>query len=150
MRQDRRLSRVLHALLHLEEMRDPATSDQLAAMLKTNPALVRRMMAGLREAGFVRSIRGHGGGWTLEVPLTDITLLAIYEALGKPALFAMGFADESPKCVLERAANTAISEALEASRRTFEEKLAATTLEDLAAERRAWLAAHPDWKPKLD
>ena len=49
MRQDNRLPRVLHALLHLNEMTNPATSDQLAGMLNTNAAVVRRTMSGLRE-----------------------------------------------------------------------------------------------------
>ena len=47
MRQDNRLPRVLHALLHLDGMKDPATSDQLAEMLNTNAAAAGGVIAAL-------------------------------------------------------------------------------------------------------
>ena len=81
MSQDRRLARVLHVLLHLDEMDGPATSDMIAQMLGTNPALVRRTMAGLREAGYVQAAKGHGGGWRLSRPLAALTQLGFSEAL---------------------------------------------------------------------
>lgn len=62
MKCDSRLSGILHVLLHMAEEPRPLTSEALAAAMQTNPAVVRRTMAGLREAGFVRSGRGHGGG----------------------------------------------------------------------------------------
>ena len=34
-------------------------------IIRSNPAVFRRMMAGLRDAGYVASSKGHGGGWTL-------------------------------------------------------------------------------------
>jgi len=100
MRQDRRLSRVLHALLHLDKMDAPATSNLIAQMLQTNPAVVRRTMSGLREAGIVTSTKGHGGGWALAQNLDKITLLEVYHALGSPPLFAMGGDDAETSCLL--------------------------------------------------
>ena len=55
MRHDSRLSGVLHVLLHMLEAGEPITSERLAEMMSTNPVVVRRIMAGLREAGFVHS-----------------------------------------------------------------------------------------------
>ncbi|QTG90363.1 Rrf2 family transcriptional regulator, partial [Vibrio furnissii] len=63
MRLDSRLSRVLHILLHL--VKQPMTSEQFATMLGTNAVVIRRTMAGLRDAGYVTSTKGQGGGWTL-------------------------------------------------------------------------------------
>lgn len=62
MRTDSRLSRMLHVLLHM--VRDDAsmTSEQIATMLGTNAAVVRRTMAGLRKSGYVQSEKGHHGG----------------------------------------------------------------------------------------
>lgn len=134
MRTDNRLSRVLHALLHLDRMEGPATSDQMGQMLSTNPAVVRRMMGGLRNAGIVQSGKGHGGGWTLARPLEDITLLAIYEALGEPDLFALGLAMDAPTCPLERAANGALDGAMSKVQALFRAELAAVTVADLARE----------------
>lgn len=132
MRQDRRLSRVLHALLHLDQMDGPATSELIAQMLQTNPAVVRRTMSGLRDAGIVTSTKGHGGGWSLARPLDQITLLSIYEALGSPQLFAIGSDDDDVQCLLEKSANAATSDALAAARRQFEASLRQVTVAQLA------------------
>lgn len=134
MRQDRRLSRVLHALLHLEQLKGPATSELIAQMVQTNSTVVRRMMAGLRDAGIVNSTKGHGGGWSLAKPLQQITLLNIYQALGSPTLFAIGSDEDAPTCLLARAANTATNGALEAARNQFEERLRNVSVADLAAD----------------
>jgi DNA-binding IscR family transcriptional regulator len=48
----------------------------------TNPVVLRRTMAGSREQGYVRSEKGHGGGWTLACDLSAMTLRDIYDALG--------------------------------------------------------------------
>ena len=132
MRQDNRLSRVLHALLHLDGMDDPATSEQIAQMLRTNAAVVRRTMSGLREAGIVTSAKGHGGGWSLAKPLGEVTLLSIYKALGSPQLFAIGNDEDDPSCLLARSAYAATNDALSAARREFETSLDRITVAQLA------------------
>jgi len=55
MRRDSRLSGILDVLLHMAEVPGPLTSEALASAMQTDPAAVRRTMAGLHEAGFVRS-----------------------------------------------------------------------------------------------
>jgi Rrf2 family protein len=131
MRQDSRLARVLHVLLHLDEMEKPATSVLIARMLGTNSAVVRRTMAGLRRAGYVQSIKGHGGGWSLAQPLEKITLLGIYEALGSPQLFAIGCDGETSTCKLAREANNATSNALSDAQQHFYQSLSKVTVADL-------------------
>lgn len=79
MNKDTRLSDVLHVLLHMGQFDEPLTSEVLAKSMGTNPAVFRRTMAGMREAGYVKSGKGHGGGWQLARPLDNITLLAVYE-----------------------------------------------------------------------
>ncbi|MCD1633904.1 Rrf2 family transcriptional regulator [Martelella mediterranea] len=132
MRQDSRLPRVLHALLHLERMRTPATSELIARMLGTNASVVRRTMAGLRQAGIVVSVKGHGGGWSLARPLTEISLLDIYQALDAPALFAIGIDDGQTTCLLARAANDATANALLKAQQHFEAHLRSVSVADLA------------------
>ncbi|MCF2901973.1 Rrf2 family transcriptional regulator [Pseudoalteromonas sp. OFAV1] len=56
----------------------PVTSETLASMLMTNPLVVRRTMALLRQAGYVSAIKGHNGGCLLATPLTDIILFDIH------------------------------------------------------------------------
>jgi Rrf2 family protein len=108
MKRDVRLSTVLHALLHMADAEHPLTSEDLAAMVCTNPVVVRRMLAGLREAGLVGSTKGHGGGWQLGRPLSGISLGDVYDALDAPAVFAMADRTENPRCLVEQAVNRAM------------------------------------------
>ncbi|MFT8345443.1 Rrf2 family transcriptional regulator [Gluconobacter oxydans] len=112
MRQDNRLSCVLHVLLHMAEAGGPMTSEALARALNTNPVVVRRLMGGLREHGYVHSEKGHGGGWTLSCQLDQVTLRDIYEALDAPRLFAIGNRSEETECLVEEAVNHAMSSVL--------------------------------------
>ena len=91
-------------------------------------------MAGLRDKGYVTSTKGHGGGWTLARPLSEITLKGLYEALGSPALFALGEADDAPACLMEQAANAAIGRALQQAAARFTEVLEGVTMADLAED----------------
>ncbi|MFY8325687.1 Rrf2 family transcriptional regulator [Pseudoalteromonas sp. ZZD1] len=115
MRKDSRLSRMLHILIHMDHMDEPATSDHIATMLQTNPVVVRRTMARLRDRGYVTSIKGHGGGWLLNVSLADITLLDIHTALGESSVFTIGLSDEHTECLIEKAVNRELASALKAS-----------------------------------
>src|SRR5690606_348281 len=72
MRRDSRLSGVLHLLLHREQQGGPVTSEVLAKAMSTNPVVIRQIMAGLRNAEYVRSEKGHGGGWTLTCDLSKV------------------------------------------------------------------------------
>jgi len=134
MRHDTRLSRVLHILIHMEKHEGAATSESIAAMLQTNPVVVRRTMAGLREQGYVSSEKGHGGGWVLARPLDEITLLDIYRALGAPGLFSIGLAGDNPDCVIEQAVNAALFEAMTEAESIFLSRFGNITLSALAAE----------------
>lgn len=81
-------------------------------MIVTNLVVVRQTMASLRRAGFVRSERGDGGGWSIACDLAQVSLLDLYRALGEPSVFAIGVADQSPGCLVERTVNDALSTAL--------------------------------------
>ena len=134
MRRDSRLSGVLHVLLHMAEMDGPVTSETMATIMGSNPAAMRRSMAGLREAGLVRSEKGHGGGWTIERELSEITLRDIYISLDSPELFAMGNRTEAPGCLVEESVNAALGSAFEEARSLLLDRFAAVTLADLSAD----------------
>src|SRR3546814_13990064 len=102
MSRDTRLSDVLHVLLHMDQLEGPLTSEVLARSMGTNPAVFRRTMAGLREAGFVKFEKGHGGGCRLARPLREITLLAVYESQSRPNLFAIGNLTRHPDFLIEK------------------------------------------------
>jgi len=142
MRQDSRLSRMLHVLLHMAARDEPLTSDQIAHMLRTNPVVVRRTMAGLREAGYAASEKGHRGGWRLACDLKKVTLLDIHRAVGGPTLFAIGHESDHPSCAVERAVNEALDDALEAAEALLLKRLGAVTLDQLSKSFGKSLRAH--------
>ncbi|WP_241300676.1 RrF2 family transcriptional regulator [Burkholderia stabilis] len=112
MRTDSRLSRMLHALIHMDQADGPLTSETIATMLCTNPVVVRRLLGGLRDCGYVQSEKGHGGGWVLSVALDDITLLDVYRAVGEPPLFSDLVPEDEPECLVEQAVNAHLSATL--------------------------------------
>lgn len=132
MSRDSRLSGVLHVLLHMAEQRRPLTSEALAETMRTNPVVVRRVLAGLRERGYVQSSKGHGGGWTIARDLADVSLRDIYEAIGAPALFAIGHRSEAPGCAVELAVNAVLGASLREAEERLLASLGAVTLADLS------------------
>lgn len=139
MRNDNRLSRMLHVLIHMAQSPKPVASELIANILNTNAVVVRRTMAGLREAGYVRSLKGHGGGWTLTQPLQRISLLDVYRAIGEPPVFALGLSDDHPRCLVEQGVNAALRGALDEAREHLLARFAATTLDTIARDYEARL-----------
>jgi DNA-binding IscR family transcriptional regulator len=126
------MSRMLHVLIHMDRHVTRATSEQIAKMISTNPVVVRRMMAGLRERGIVSSEKGHGGGWQLAQPLTGITLRDVYEAAGSPSLFNIGPQEEPVECLVEKAVDERLEAALQEAEARLLAQFANISVEELA------------------
>ena len=134
MKRGSRLSGMLHLLLHMAEQDGPMTSERLAKLMDTNPVVIRRIMAGLRDQGYVRSEKGHGGGWTLARDLARMTLREIYTALSCPSLLAIGNRTESPGCLVEQAVNAALTPAFHEVEELLLSRLGDVTLAMLSAD----------------
>ena len=132
MKRDSRLSGVLHILLHINEAGKPLRSEELAKAMHTNPVVVRRVMAGLREAGLVRSEKGHGGGWSIACDLATITLYDVYAAIGSPNPLALEHRTESSACLLEQAVNAALDDTFKQAEALLLARLRAVSLATLA------------------
>jgi DNA-binding IscR family transcriptional regulator len=77
MKRDSRLSGVLHVLLHMAEAGGPVTSETMAKAMQTNPVVIRRIMAGLRDAGFVHSEKGHRAAKGIGLWVLTLILLIV-------------------------------------------------------------------------
>ena len=141
MRQDNRLSEAVHVLLHLVQHDGPVTSAELARGMDTNPVVIRRLMAGLRENGYVRSVKGHGGGWTLSCRPAAVTLHDIYSALGCPSILAIGNRNDGFGCLVAEAVNAALNQSFREAESLLLTRLGEVTLETLGAEVRSRVAA---------
>jgi DNA-binding IscR family transcriptional regulator len=125
----------------MAERSEPLTSEVWARSMDTNPVVIRRLMAGLREAGYVQSEKGHGGGWTLACDLSKVTLRDIYEALGSPSLLAIGNRVESKGCLVEAAVNAQLSTSFHEAEELLLARFGQVTLAMLSQDVRARLAA---------
>jgi Rrf2 family protein len=123
---------MLHVLIHMGRHDGAMTSEAIAKMLDANPVVIRRTMAGLRDEGYVSSVKGHGGGWTLARPLAELTLLDIYHAVGEPSIFAVGPAYDMPGCLIEQAVNGTLQNIFDEAEELLRSKLAGVTLADVA------------------
>lgn len=136
MNRDSRLSVALHVLLHMSEMDRPVTSEALGSMMDTNPVMIRRTLAGLREAGIVSAEKGHGGGWALARKLDAITVGDVYAAIGPQTLFGIGPREANPRCPIERAVNRAVDGALSEAERVVLNRLRSVALADVLKQAR--------------
>jgi Rrf2 family protein len=134
MKRNSQLAASLHALIHMAEHDAPMTSEELALCFDTNPVVVRRTMAGLREAGIVASGGGRGGGWTLKRLPADISLLDVYRGLGEPTLFHVGPREASSPCLIDHAVVDTMAPAFDEAEALLLKRLASITLADIAAE----------------
>ncbi|WP_052121395.1 Rrf2 family transcriptional regulator [Inquilinus limosus] len=143
MKRNERLSAALHVLVHMVARPDTAlTSAEMAAFVGTNPVVIRRGFAGLREAGIVSSVKGHGGGWRLARPPEAITLAEIQHALGERVVSLTAFEVGQPTCLILRAVTAALDEAMQEAERALDRRLATLTLADLAADARRLNGGH--------
>jgi DNA-binding IscR family transcriptional regulator len=127
----------------------PVTSEQLSKAMLTNPVVIRRIMAGLRDKGLVRSAKGHNGGWTLARDLSAMTLREVYDALGSPSIFAMGNRTDAPGCLVEQAVNAALDDTFARAETLLLERFGEVTLAMLRNDFHARLArraSHCDFK----
>ena len=96
-----RFSTAAHILTLLASMpEERVTSELIAGSIGTNPVVIRRQLALLREAKLVTSKGARGGGWELTRGPREITLRQVREALGEEASFRMHRNEPNPNCVV--------------------------------------------------
>lgn len=135
MKRNSKLSFALHALGHMAAAPDqPLTSEQIGRHLNTNPVVVRRVLGLLRQAGLMRSDKGHAGGWRLARPAASILVSEVYVAINEP-IFATDLDRdaEHPTCVIERHLHATINAATREAEAFLRTRLAAHTIADLGA-----------------
>ncbi len=130
----------------MAEVRGPVTSEKLATAMDTNPVVIRRLLGGLRERGWVTSDKGHGGGWRLSCDLKEVTLGDVHRGLGSPALFTIGHRGENPSCLIEKAVNSALEDALGAAEAVLMKQLDQVSLASLSKKFHERLSARGECK----
>ena len=136
MKSSRRLSVALHVLAHLARSDVLQTSEDLARCVGTNAVVIRRTLAGLRHAGFVESVAGHGGGWSLARQPAAISLGEVCRALGERLLFAIDLAAPTG-CSVQAVVTEVMDEFLEEAEVLLMERLDRVSIADIGSRVRA-------------
>jgi Rrf2 family protein len=69
------------------------TIPEIAAQEGMSPPYVAKILAVLRTAGLIESVRGRAGGYRLAGTASDVTLGTVMKVLGEPLFDAPGFCD---------------------------------------------------------
>jgi Rrf2 family protein len=112
----------------------PLSSDMIAGSVNTNPALIRRLLTMLADAGLTTSQLGAGGGALLARPAKEITLLDIYRAVDDAQLFALHREEPNPACMVGRNIQTVLRGVINEAQQAMEASLAARTLADASTD----------------
>ncbi|BDU73598.1 Rrf2 family transcriptional regulator [Mesoterricola silvestris] len=113
---------------------EPLTSEFIAGSVNTNPVVIRRLLARLREAGLVGSQGGPGGGWQLLRAPGKVTLRDIHRAVEGGSLFALHTAGPNPQCPVGRTIQSALEGIYAAAQAALEAELGRTTLAHLVKD----------------
>ncbi len=108
-----------------------STSEQIAKSVRTNPVVIRRLMAPLGKAGLVVSRRGAGSGWRLARAPEQISLGDIDDALGSENLFALHRNEPSPNCPIAQGIRPVLTQVYDRVDAAVHRELGQTTLADV-------------------
>lgn len=119
---------------------EPLTSETIAESVNTNPVVIRRTLAGLREAGIVASHSGAGGGWRLTGRPEAITLCDVFRAVESEQVLALHPKSPQGSCAVGRSICRTLEGVFDAAEAAMVGQLASVTIADVM--RRAVPAAH--------
>lgn len=132
-----RLPIAVHILLCLDVLGDSHkfTSNVLAGSIGVNPVVVRNILGQLKAAGLIAVEPGVGGASLARKP-EEITLRDVLEAVEDDESIFRMHEHPSPECPVGRNVHTVLGAELDAAETAMLERLASTTLADLADKTR--------------
>ncbi len=135
--EDLRFATSVHIMIYLAEAFSSdgrlMSSAELAAGLNANPALVRKLMGPLIEAGLVETVKGKTGGARLSRSPKSITLKDIYIASSDKEI-AFSRQNINQKCPISSSMKRLFSNIADGMEKAVHGYLGQTTLEKLLKE----------------
>jgi Rrf2 family protein len=125
-----KLSVGVHILAVLAYKRgEPLTSELLGASVNTNPVVIRRLLGLFREAGYVESKNGVGGGWLLVADPRQITLLDVLQTVEpQNEMFALHRGEPNHECPVGCNIQGILTEVYDEVHKGMAERLARSTI----------------------
>lgn len=129
-----RFAVAVHILTLLAQAEEPLPSSLIAGSVGTNPALIRRMIGALTDAGFVSTTMGSTGGAMLARPAASITLLEVFRAVETSALITLHQSAPNPACLVGREITGALRNVADRAQAAMDAALAEVTIADMLAD----------------
>jgi Rrf2 family protein len=106
--------------------------DEISEAESVPRSFLAKIFQSLAKAGFVRSHRGAGGGFSLAKPATEITLLKVFQCV-EGAFSLQKCVTDDPECVVSttRMSNCTLCAVFSEAQNRVNEIFARTTLADL-------------------
>jgi DNA-binding IscR family transcriptional regulator len=129
-----KFSIAIHILLCVEFFKDKykVTGNFIARSIKSNPTIIRNVMALLRNAGIIEITPGPGGA-RLSRPATQITMNDIYQAVNpvKDRKLFKIHANSEPRCPIGRNIVTLLEPMFSSAQSALEHDLSKGALQDV-------------------
>jgi DNA-binding IscR family transcriptional regulator len=126
----------IHILTLIEVNKTGVSSSEfIAGSVNTNPAVIRKIMGMLKNAGLVH-VRPGIAGAELAKDLSDITLLDVYKAVNvvqEKELFSI-HANPNPECPVGRNIQNTVLPLLSIAQTAMEKALGSVTIEDVVKD----------------
>jgi Rrf2 family protein len=129
-----RFAVAVHILTLLAQSDEPVPSSMIAGSVGTNPALIRRLIGVLTEAGVVTTTMGSTGGAVLARPASAITLLDVFRATETTALITLHQSAPNPACMVGREITGALQTVATRAQAAMDASLAAITIAGMLDE----------------
>ncbi|MCM3569770.1 Rrf2 family transcriptional regulator [Neobacillus mesonae] len=126
----------IHILTLIEVNKDRVcTSEFIAGSVNTNPAVIRKIMGMLKNAGLV-NVRPGIAGAELAKDLSEITLLDVYKAVNvvqENELFSI-HENPNPACLVGRNIQDTVSSVFSTAQSAMEKALETVTIKDVVTD----------------
>ncbi|AOY93530.1 transcriptional regulator [Cupriavidus sp. USMAA2-4] len=129
-----RFAVAVHILTLLAQAGEPLPSSLIAGSVGTNPALIRRLIGRLAEAGMVTTVMGSTGGAALARPAAGITLLEVFRAVETSALISPHHSAPNPACMVGREITGALKQVATRAQDAMDQALAGITIAGMLEE----------------
>ncbi|RPD41685.1 RrF2 family transcriptional regulator [Chitinophaga barathri] len=106
------------------------TSEFIAGSLNSNPALVRKELSMLRDAGLVESKEGKNGGNRLARSMKDIRMSEVFNLVKEEHIFGYAPNTPNPDCKVGKGINEALNALFSGIDEAVYKQLHAVTLEE--------------------
>lgn len=106
------------------------TSEEIASSVDTNPVVIRRVMASLRESGLVESRPGVNGGWKLSKPAASISLCSVFDSVQEDGLLSM-HTHPNPHCPIGGHIREALQDVFAEAEKALHSSLSTQTIADV-------------------